>query len=192
MTDAARPSPIARLRRRLPSRRAYLKALHWSLVPLFFWFLLVTPSDVARWGPWAVDLHSDFGLLFTALSLVWFADWAWRGLASRPGPKLKGALRPLHTWLHRALVVGLAVLAFTGFLLGLTSSRLLLAGGWWPIAPPLGLPDWNRLAGVLHYTWFYGLAAVALGHSAFHLWRHLRLRDNALRIMAPKFFHRWL
>lgn len=179
-------------RRRLPRRRTWLKWLHWSLVPLFVWFLLVTPADVARIGPWAVALHSDLGLAFTALSLVWAADAAVRGLASRPGPKLPPWARAVYRWMHRGLIVGLFVLALTGFALGLTSSRLLLAGGFVPIAPPLGLRDANAFAGTVHYTWFYGLAILAAAHVCFHLWRHYGLRDNALRIMAPKALHGWL
>ncbi|MGR3540882.1 MAG: cytochrome b/b6 domain-containing protein [Hasllibacter sp.] len=180
------------IRRRLPRRRTWLKAMHWTLVPLFAWFLLVTPSDVARIGPWAVALHSDLGLAFTALSVIWVIDYWARGLASRPGPKLPPWARRVHWWMHRGLVIGLGVLALTGFALGLTSSRLLLAGGFVPIAPPLGLPEANEVAGTVHFTWFYGLAALAAGHAAFHLWRHFRLRDNALRIMAPRALHRFL
>lgn len=179
-------------RRRLPHRRTWLKWLHWTLLPLFLWFLVVTPSDVARIGPWAVALHSDLGLAFTALSLIWVADFAIRGLASRPGPKLPPWARTAHRWMHRSLVIGLGGLALTGFALGLTSSRLLLAGGFVPIAPPLGLREANEVAGTVHFTWFYGLAVLAAAHAAFHLWRHVHLRDNALRIMAPKALHRFL
>ena len=180
------------IRSRLPARRPALKALHWAMAPLFVWFLVVTPADTVRAGPWMVALHSDLGLIFTSLSLLWFALYMRRGLASRPGPKLRGALRPLHRAIHAGLIWGLAILAVTGFAIGLTSSRLLWAGGVWPIAPPLGLPAANALAGIVHYTVFYALAALAAGHAAFHVWRHVRLRDNALRIMAPRALHRFL
>ena len=30
----------------LPKRRTALKALHWTMVPLLIWFVLVTPDDV--------------------------------------------------------------------------------------------------------------------------------------------------
>ena len=37
---------LATLRTRLPRRRTVLKAMHWSMVPLLVWFVLVTPDDV--------------------------------------------------------------------------------------------------------------------------------------------------
>ncbi|WP_371153183.1 cytochrome b/b6 domain-containing protein [Jannaschia sp. 2305UL9-9] len=177
---------------RLPTRRTYLKILHWTVVPFFVWFLVVTPSDVARLGSWAVDMHSVFGLIFVTLCLVWTADLIWRGLASRPGPKLRGTARAIHRPLHLTIIWGLFGVAFTGFLLGLTASRTLFAGTILPIAPPLGLPQANQWAGTLHTVEFYILAAIVAFHAAYHVWRHLKLRDNALRIMAPKIFQRFL
>ena len=177
---------------RLPRRRTVLKAMHWSMVPLLVWFVLVTPDDVLPFGPRAFQAHSILALLFVTICLVWWADYFRRGLASRPGPKLPEWARPLHLWIHRALVWGLFLVAFGGFLLGLTSTRLLKAGGFLPIAPPLGLREANELIGKLHIYQFYLLAALVVGHALFHIWRHYRLRDNALRIMAPKRLHRFL
>jgi cytochrome b561 len=48
------------------------------------------------------------------------------------------------------------------------------------------------VASWLHVYQFYALAGIVLVHAGFHIWRHLRLRDNALRIMAPRALHRWL
>ena len=177
---------------RLPHRRTRIKALHWIVLPFFVWFMLVQPADVGRWGAWWVDLHSVFGLVFVTLSLLWFGEYLRHGLLSRPGPKLRGPLRPAHRWLHLVLVCGLFAVVVGGFLLGLTSSRLLWAGDVVPIAPPLGLPALNDMVGLFHEVQFYALGAVAALHAGFHLWRHLHLRDNALRIMAPKALHRFL
>ena len=94
--------------------------------------------------------------------------------------------------MHKALIWGLFGVALTGFGLGLTASRQLWAGDLVPIAYPLGLPDLNDLVGTLHIVEFYALAAIAVVHAGFHIWRHVRLRDNALRIMAPKALHRYL
>jgi cytochrome b561 len=132
------------------------------------------------------------GLVFVTLALLWTADYLRRGLASRPGPKLPTWARTAHQWLHKALIWGLFGVAFTGFLLGLTSSRLLMAGGLVPIAPPLGLPRANHWAGFIHSVEFYLFALIVAGHAAFHIWRHLKLKDNALRIMLPKLLHRFL
>ena len=175
-----------------PARRTWLKALHWSVVPFFVWFLLVQPRHVAGWGDWAVTLHSVFGLVFVAMCLGWTVSLLLQGLASRPGPKLRGLARRIHRPLHLTIVWGLFGVAATGFLLGLTASRVLFAGTVLPIAPPMGLPEANRWAGTLHTVEFYALAVLVAFHAAYHVWRHYRLRDNALRIMAPKALQRFL
>ncbi|RME94527.1 MAG: hypothetical protein D6773_19485 [Alphaproteobacteria bacterium] len=83
-------------------------------------------------------------------------------------------------------------MALTGFLLGLTSPVLLKAGGFLPIAPPMGWIEMNRIIGKVHIYQFYALAALIAFHAGFHIWRHVKLKDNALRIMVPRIFHRWL
>ena len=176
----------------LPTRRTALKWLHWTMVPLFIWFLLVQPDDVTPFGPRAFQAHSILALIFVSLSLAWFADLLRRGLASRPGPKLRGWLRHLHRWLHLVLIWGLFLVALTGFLLGLTSATLLKAGGFLPIAPPMGWHAANQIVGQFHIIEFYALGGVVALHAGFHIWRHVRLHDNALRIMAPKRLHRFL
>ncbi|MHA6326099.1 cytochrome b/b6 domain-containing protein [Roseivivax sp. CAU 1753] len=190
------PSPPAPLRSRLadalPPRRTWLKALHATMIPLFVWFMLVQPRDVVPLGPLAFQFHSLLGLLFVTLAVIWTADFLRRGLAGRPGPKLSPRLRRFHQLLHKTLVLGMAFVAVSGFLLGLTSHILLKAGGILPIAPPLDMPLPNRVIGWLHTYQFYALGVVAMIHAAFHIWRHLFLRDNALRIMAPKRLHRFL
>lgn len=162
------------------------------MLPLFVWFLVVTPDDVLPFGPKAFQAHSMLALVFVSLSLAWFADMLRRGLASRPGPKLRGRLRGLHRALHLTIIWGLFCVAFTGFLLGLTSPVLLKAGGVLPIAPPLGLRTANEVVGLVHIYQYYGLALIVALHAGFHIWRHLALRDNALRIMAPRALHRYL
>jgi superoxide oxidase len=181
-----------RIKRRLPQRRAMLKLLHWAMVPLLIWFILVTPDDVLPFGPTAFQIHSLVALVFVTLCLLWTADYWRRGLASRPGPKLQGWARRAHQWMHKALIWGLFGVALSGFGLGLTSASLLKAGGILPIAPPLGLRRANDIIGQIHIYEFYLLALIAVAHAGFHLWRHLHLRDNALRIMMPKRLHRFL
>ena len=181
------------MRARLPSRRTALKALHWTMVPLFVWFVFMTPEVVHRLGGSTLfTIHSNLALVFVTLCLLWTADYLRRGLASRPGPKLPPWARVVHWWMHRVLVWGLFGVALGGFLLGLTSERLLKAGGFLPIAPPLDLERANAIIGLVHIWEFYLLGVVALFHGGFHVWRHVRLRDNALRIMAPKALYRYL
>lgn len=177
---------------RRPARRTTLKALHWAMVPLFAWFVLVQPADVARIGPAAVQFHSVMGLVFVSTALLWTGLYLRRGLVGRPGPKLQGWARWLHPVLHKTLIWGICGVALTGLLIGITSSVQLWAGGIVPIAVPLDLPQANDWVGLLHSIEFYGLALIAAVHAAFHIWRHLALRDNALRIMAPRALHRFL
>lgn len=162
------------------------------MVPLLVWFLFVTPPFILQFGQAAFQFHSVLALIFVTLCLVWTADYLRRGLASRPGPKLPPWGRRLHRALHLCLIWGLFGVAVTGFLLGLTSAVLLKAGGFLPVAPPLGLPRLNAIIGQVHIFEFYLLAAIAVIHAGFHIWRHYRLRDNALRIMVPRALHRYL
>ncbi len=163
------------------------------MLPLLVWFVFVTPDDVLDFGgQTAFRVHSNLALLFVSLSLLWTSDYMRRGLASRPGPKLPAWAKRVHWWLHRIIIWGLFGVALTGFGLGLTSSVLLKAGGFLPIAPPLALHDMNEIVGRVHIVEFYILAAIVVIHAGFHIWRHLVLRDNALRIMAPKWMYRFL
>jgi cytochrome b561 len=68
----------------------------------------------------------------------------------------------------------------------------LWAGDIVPIAYPMGWPKLNDLVGIVHSIEFYTIAVLAIAHAGCHIWRHIKLRDNALRIMAPKVFHRYL
>lgn len=162
------------------------------MLPLVVWFLLVGPPQAHALGPWGFAIHSNLALLFVVLCLAWTGDFLWRGLATSRTPKLGPAARRVHWWMHRAIVWGLFGVAVTGFLLGLTSPRLLKAGGFLPIAPPLDLERANEIVGAIHILEFYALGALIAAHAAFHTWRHVRLRDNALRIMVPRALHRFL
>ena len=180
------------LKTKAPNTRTLLKVLHILIVPLFIWFTLVQPEDVRSIGNWAFQVHSVFGLIFVSAALLWTGLYLKKGLIGRPGPKLKGNARRILPVLHRVLIWGIFLVALTGFGLGLTSSVLLWAGGIVPIAPPLGLPEWNDLIGLIHSVEFYLLGGVVAFHAAFHIWRHVFLKDNALRIMAPKPLHKYL
>lgn len=177
---------------RLPHRRTWLKAVHWAMLPLLVWFIFVTPDDVVPLGPAAFRLHSVLALIFVGLSLFWLFDFLRRGLAGRPGPKLGPRARRVHGLLHRMILWGLFGVGLTGFLLALTAPRVLKAGGFLPIAPALGLPGANEIVGRIHIYEFYLLGVIVAIHAGFHVWRHVKLKDNALRIMAPRVLHRYL
>ena len=175
-----------------PQRRTVLRTTHGVMIPLFVWFMIVTPDVVVPWGgPWFA-IHSNLALVFVSICLLWTADLMRRGLASRSGPKLQGWARRIHRPPHLTIIWGLFLVALGGFGLGLTSYIQLKAGLWLPIASPMGWREANRLIGTLHIYQFYLLGIVIAGHAAFHIWRHIKLRDNALRIMAPKALHRFL
>ena len=183
---------LGTLKQHLPHRRTWLKVLHAVMIPLVIWFTVITPNETRAVGPGMVQLHSVLALIFVSLTLLWSADYLRRGLAGRPGPKLLPWARTAHRIMHHTLVIGLFGVAFTGFLIGLTSSITLWAGGIVPIAPPMGWPKLHQWVGDIHLVEFYLLAALAACHAGFHIWRHLRLQDNALRIMFPKALHKYL
>lgn len=190
MTGLPFISPFSRW---LPSRRTWLKWLHLTMIPLTFWFMIATPDFVRSvFGAKGARINSDIALVFVTLVLIWTLDYLWRGLAGRPGPKLGPRARLFHKVIHRVLIWGLFLVPVGGFLLGLTSHRVLRAGGFLPIAPALDMERANEVIGTLHIVQFYTLGAVVVVHAGFHVWRHVRLKDNALRIMAPRVFHRFL
>ena len=174
------------------TRRTILKTVHWLMVPLFVWFLVVGPPQAHALGRYGFVIHSNLALLFVVLCLAWTGDFLVRGLATTRTPKLPGWGRRVHWWMHRTIVWGLFLVALGGFLLGLTSERLLEAGLWLPIAPPLDLKAANSIIGKLHIAQFYALGVLVAAHAAFHVWRHVALHDNALRVMAPRALHRFL
>lgn len=174
----------------MPTRRVFLKIIHWTMLPLLIWFVIMQPSDVVPLG--IFQFHSVLALIFVSITLMWTAMYMRKGLASRPGPKLPPWARKVHQIMHKTIVWGLFCVAVTGFLLGLSSAIMLKAGGFLPIAPPQNWPAINDWVGTFHIVQFYALAGVVAFHAGFHIWRHLKLRDNALRIMTPKYFHRWL
>ncbi len=162
------------------------------MLPLLIWFVLVQPKDVLPFGRKAFLVHSNLAVIFVAISILWTADLMRRGLAGKPGPKLPTWARRLHQIVHKTIIWGLFTVGLTGLLLGLTSSVLLKADGFLPIAPPMGWRQLNEYVGDFHIIQFYTLACIVAAHALFNIWRHFRLRNNALRIMVPKTFHKWL
>ena len=174
------------------SRRTVLKIVHWVMLPLTIWFLVIGPPQAHALGPWGFPLHSNLALLFVILCLGWTGHFLWRGLETKRTPKLGPTATRIHWWMHRLIIWGLFFVALTGFLLGLTADELFKAGGFLPFAPPLDLPTLHDWIGKIHIIEFYALGVLIVAHASFHVWRHVRVRDNALRIMAPKALHRFL
>ena len=76
--------------------RSLFKLLHWTMVPLFAWFVIVQPADVARFGPVAVRFHGIMGLAFVSTALFWTVMY------------LAGQARTKAWWLVTARAPGVA------------------------------------------------------------------------------------
>ncbi|MEQ8901376.1 MAG: hypothetical protein RID11_12775 [Roseovarius sp.] len=136
-------------------RRRATITLHWlNLLLLLF---VLGDGGVTTW---LSLLYAASALTMCALALVF-------GLMSGPGPKLEGAVRALHPWLHRAIYA----------LLGWGAVALLAE----TLATPLPGPTARTLLLTL-------LATTAL-HAVFNLWRHTALGDGALRRITPRAIH---
>ncbi len=140
------------------ARRRLTIALHWLVTLLLI--LMMSDGERFAWLTWAFVLACAG---FAASGLVF-------GLMTRPGPKLTGALRLAHPWLHRAMYV-------------LAAAAALVVG-----AEALGRPL-PGISGSLAQMVLFSAAAL---HAIYHLWRHTALRDNALRIITPRALHRFL
>ena len=107
--------------------------------------------------------------LFVICGAVWIALALVRGMMCKPGPKLQGKLRAAYPWMHRGMyaLLGVAVVLNASALVGLAPHDT----GW---------------------TALLLLLAAATFHGIFHFWRHNALYDGALRVMTPRFVHKYL
>lgn len=174
------------------NRRTLIKWLHWSSLGFILYFWAVEPEGVRRLGAAALATHAGVGFIFGLVVLIWFSMFLVKGFAGRPGPKLRGWARKVHPLLHRALYWTLVVMMLTGGLIGLFAPYIVLAFGAFPIAPSLDVKILHDLMQEVHEVVFNLLLIGITVHAAYHIWRHYYLRDNALRIMVPKTFHKYL
>ena len=94
----------------MPTRRAFLKVIHWAMAPMLVWFVIMQPGDVVPLG--LFQFHSVLALIFVSVTLIWTAMHMRKGLASRPGPKLPQWARPLHQIMHKTIIWGLFCVLF--------------------------------------------------------------------------------
>lgn len=139
-------------------RRSLTITLHWLNLMLLLFVLGDGGATV-----WLSLAYAATALGMCALALVF-------GLMNGPGPKLTGAVRALHPWLHRALYL---LLAWGAVALAAEALGHALPG-----------PEARKLLLAL-------LAASAL-HATFNLWRHTALGDGALRRITPRAVHQIL
>ena len=136
-------------------RRRATITLHWLNAMLLLFIL--GDGGATTW----------LSLAYAACALGMCALAVAFGLMNGPGPKLDGAFRVLHPWLHRGLYV----------LLGWGAVALAAK----TLARPLPGPEARTL--------LLALLALAALHAVFHLWRHTALGDGALRRITPRSLH---
>lgn len=192
IANPSRLGPPTSWRKIWPNRRLRLKILHFWVFPLALFFTIFDAGDNLPATSEVLRFTSILALIFVTGVIIWTLDALINGMASRPGPKLPTWAKRLHWAMHRLLVAMIAFVALSGLALGITASRQLWAGGIVPIGMPLSMPDLNHLIGQIHAVQFYMLSGLIGLHALFHIWRHLWLRDNALRIMAPRRWHKYL
>ncbi len=92
-----------------------------------------------------------------------------KGPLGKPGPKLQGGLRAAYLWMHWGMyaLVSITVTMNAAALLGIAPHDT----GW---------------------TALLILMTAGILHGLFHFWRHTALYDGALRMMAPRFMHKYL
>ena len=174
------------------NRRAVLKWLHWLSFGLIGYFFLVEPDESRSDPGGALSTHAGVGLFLALVVLIWTLMYLRKGLASRPGPKLPPLARRAHLIMHRALYIGVPVMVATGAIAGLTAPFLISAFGFLPINFAGGTKALHNFAEEIHEITFDLLIIGIVVHALFHVWRHFRLKDNALKIMVPKPLHKWL
>lgn len=134
------------------TRRRLVILCHWISFFLLA-VLLIKGREAAPLLVWS----------FVAASLIWVASYVvGRGPLNGPGPKLTGALRPIHRIQHHLLYIAMVI-----------ASALVI----WQL-------DATATGRALKVLLFAGLL-----HGAFHLWRHTALFDGALRRITPRALH---
>lgn len=168
--------------------RTVLKWVHWLSAGLILYFLLVEPEENRADPGAALSAHAGVGMLL-ALTVALYLR---KGLAGRPGPKLPGWGKGFHRLSHLALQWGVPVVVLTGALSGLAAPFVIRAFGLLPINPGFGAKGVHGFFEEIHEFAFDALLVGIVLHALFHVWRHVRLKDNALRIMTPKALYKYL
>lgn len=177
------------------NKRALVKWLHWLSFAMMLYFLIDEPelSDRGAIRADEISFHAGMGLILACLTFMWFLLYAVGGPLGRPGPKLPAWGKRAHKILNTGLYWGVPAMVFTGGLAGLCANFPVRAFGMIPLSPAgWGSEFLHDIAEEIHEIAFDLLIILIVAHGAFHVWRHLWLRDNSLRIMVPKALHRYL
>ena len=174
------------------TRRSAIKWLHWLSFFIIVWFYFVEPESVQQLGAAALATHAGMGVILAVVTAIWFTMFWRKGLAGRAGPKLPGWAKAIYPYAHKFLYIATPLLVLTGALAGFAAPYVIRAFGLFPINPGFGGRSIHEFFVQIHEIAFDILVIAIVAHILFHLWRHFRLKDNALRIMMPKVLHRWL
>ncbi|WP_299687983.1 cytochrome b/b6 domain-containing protein [uncultured Tateyamaria sp.] len=174
------------------TRRTALKWLHWIAFGLMAYFFFVEPENVRQLGGAALATHAGMGTILAIVVALWMTMYLRKGLASRAGPKLPGWARATHGVMHRAMMWGSFAVVLSGALAGFAAPYAIALFGVIPLFPGRGGKGVHDTLTELHELTFDVMLIGIAVHVVFHLWRHYAVRDNALRIMAPKVLHKYL
>ena len=178
------------------NKRTLVKWLHWLAFALMLYFFFVEP-EVERGTAAAksamLSTHAGMGMLLGIVALLWTVIYWRHGALGRPGPKLPGWGKRMHRVVNIGLYWMLPLTVLSGGIAGLASDYPVLGFGVIPLNPAgWGTASLHGIAEEIHEIVFDATLILILAHLGFHVWRHYRLRDNALRIMFPKALHKWL
>lgn len=178
-------------------KRTLVKWLHWLAFALMLYFFFVEP-EVPRRAEMAaksdsLSTHAGMGMLLGIVTLIWTWIYFRNGPLGRPGPKLPGWGKRAHRVVNTGLYWLVPVTVITGGMAGLASDYPVNGFGIIPLNPSgWGTADLHDLMEEIHEIAFDVTLILIVAHIIFHVWRHLGLKDNALRIMAPKMLHKYL
>ena len=177
------------------TKRALVKWLHWLAFGLMLWFFFVEP-EVEGGGDargQMLSTHAGMGMILGVVTLIWSIIYWRNGPLGRPGPKLPLWGKRAHRVLNTGLYWMVPLTVISGGLAGLASDYPVAGFGIVPLNPAgWGTPGLHDLAEEVHEIIFDITTFMIIAHLIFHIWRHFRLRDNALRIMVPKVLHGYL
>lgn len=179
------------------TKRTLVKWLHWLTFGLMLYFFFVEP-EVG--GPGLGELrsnqlstHAGMGMLLGVVTLIWCFIYFRNGPLGRPGPKLPGWGKRVHRVVNTGLYWLVPTTVATGGMAGLASDYPVRGFGVIPLNPSGWGGRWiHEVMEEIHEIAFDATILLIFAHLSFHVWRHIRLKDNALRIMTPKILHRYL
>jgi cytochrome b561 len=178
------------------TKRTIVKWLHWLAFFLILYFFFAEPE--VEDGPLLqrsdeLSTHAGMGMVLAVVAAVWFLIYLAGGALGRPGPKLGDRARKAHRWLNTGLYWLLPATVLSGALAGLASEYPVLGFGIVPLNPAgWGTEGLHGAMEEVHEIVFNLTTLVIILHAAFHIWRHYWLKDNGLRIMAPRALHKYL